>query len=180
MDPWYSVLRNILLRDKLVAPDLLERCAAIKRKIGAMRNTYGVKRLLCSIEDPFIADLELQVHRLHVWANDDVHIQTLNLRLGDSRGAHRGRPTYAGKMVCRFERSTLEEHASRWILFIRVLKIIEPVRCLVPDYDGYMEEPKEGALISRHGTAVSIDLENSDAWKAFRMLYDLPYSSSSA
>ncbi len=32
---------------------------------------------------------------------------------------------------------------------LRVLKIIEPVKALVDDYDGYLHQPTEGALIQR-------------------------------
>ena len=32
---------------------------------------------------------------------------------------------------------------------LRVLKIIEPVKTLLEDYDGYLHHPAEGALIQR-------------------------------
>lgn len=33
-------------------------------------------------------------------------------------------------------------------LVIRLLKIVEPVSCVIPDYDGYVPKPREGELIS--------------------------------
>ena len=33
---------------------------------------------------------------------------------------------------------------------LRILKIITPVKCLIPLYDGYVSCPKEGELYQRH------------------------------
>jgi len=32
-------------------------------------------------------------------------------------------------------------------LVLRVLKIVDPVSCLIPDYDGFVNEPKAGSLM---------------------------------
>ena len=51
--------------------------------------------------------------------------------------------------MARFERSTLREHAGTRTVLLRFLKIITPVKCVVPLYDGYIAAPKEGELFQR-------------------------------
>lgn len=38
---------------------------------------------------------------------------------------------------------------SRPGLCLRIVKITEPVKCVVPNYDGFVHMPREGALVSR-------------------------------
>jgi hypothetical protein len=56
---------------------------------------------------------------------------------------------FEGSVLVRFERSTLPEHEGTRTIVLRVLKIITPVKCVIPDYDGYLCCPKEGELYSR-------------------------------
>lgn len=53
-------------------------------------------------------------------------------------------------LVC-FEHSTLPEHSHKPTLVLRVLKIIDPVECIIPGYDGHVPKPVEGSLVYRHG-----------------------------
>ena len=39
---------------------------------------------------------------------------------------------------------------------LRVLKIIEPVKALLEDYDGYVHQPAEGALIQRSNVDIPV------------------------
>ena len=50
---------------------------------------------------------------------------------------------FVGTALARFERSTLPEHKGTRTVVLRFLKIITPVRCVFPLYDGC---PKEGEL----------------------------------
>lgn len=34
------------------------------------------------------------------------------------------------------------------MIVVRILKILQPVGCILPDYDGYLERPEEGTLIT--------------------------------
>lgn len=54
----------------------------------------------------------------------------------------------AGTAVVRFELSTLPEHAGANMIVVRILKILQPVECVIPDYDGYHERPEAGSLIT--------------------------------
>jgi hypothetical protein len=51
-----------------------------------------------------------------------------------------------GSALARFERSTLPEHGGTRTVVLRFLKIITPVKCVVPFYDGYIVPPQEGKL----------------------------------
>lgn len=55
----------------------------------------------------------------------------------------------SGSVSVRFELSDLPEHAGTPTLVIRVLKLLEPVKHLIPGYDGSVMVPEEGALVSR-------------------------------
>jgi hypothetical protein len=46
----------------------------------------------------------------------------------------------------RFERSTLPEHNGTRKVVLRFLKIITPVKCVIPRYDGHIVQPEEGKL----------------------------------
>ena len=48
--------------------------------------------------------------------------------------------------MARFERSTLPDHEGTRTVVLRFLKIITPVKCVIPSYDGYIVQPKEGEL----------------------------------
>ena len=51
--------------------------------------------------------------------------------------------------MARFERSTLPEHEGTRTIVLRIIKIITPVKCVIPLYDGYLSCPEEGALFQR-------------------------------
>jgi hypothetical protein len=52
--------------------------------------------------------------------------------------------------LARFERSTLPDHKGTRTVVLRFLKIITPVKCDIPLYDGYICCPKEGDLYRRN------------------------------
>lgn len=39
-------------------------------------------------------------------------------------------------------------HPGKPALSVRIVKIIQPFICIIPDYDGYVRMPKEGELIT--------------------------------
>ena len=89
--------------------------------------------------------------------------------------------------MARFERSTLLEHkleGTRTVV-LRFLKIITPVKCVVPLYDGSMRCPKEGELYMKYGHrslpswqlwSVNIDKlkgpTNTNVPKSLQLLWD--------
>jgi hypothetical protein len=56
---------------------------------------------------------------------------------------------FVGSALARFERSTLPKHEGTMAVVLRFLKIITPVKCVVPFYDGYICCPKEGELYQK-------------------------------
>jgi hypothetical protein len=85
--------------------------------------------------------------------------------------------------LARFERSTLRCHKGTRTLVLRYLKIITPVKCVIPLYDGRIVPPKEGQLHRRFPVKLNVDLDrlvwsvNIDNLKScmaqsFRLLWD--------
>ena len=53
---------------------------------------------------------------------------------------------FVGSAWARFERSTLPDHKGTRTVVLRFLKIITPVNCLIPLYNGNIVQPEEGEL----------------------------------
>jgi hypothetical protein len=70
-----------------------------------------------------------------------------------------------GRALARFERSTLPDHIGTRIVVLRILKISTPVKCVIPDYGGYIVPPKEGELHRR--TKVLTRISNPPAWSGY-------------
>jgi len=51
--------------------------------------------------------------------------------------------------VVQLERYVRPQRPEKEMVALRVLKIIEPVKDLIKDYDGYVQRPSEGALFQR-------------------------------
>ena len=72
-----------------------------------------------------------------------------------------------GSALVRFERSTLPNHEGTRTVVLRFLRIITPVKCVKPLYDGHIVQPKEGELHRRFPTNVQVTDEvdpNSLVW----------------
>ena len=54
-----------------------------------------------------------------------------------------------GSALVRFERLILPDHKGTRNIALRILKILTPVKCVIPLYDGYIVPPKEGELHRR-------------------------------
>lgn len=59
--------------------------------------------------------------------------------------------------MARFERSTLSEHKETRTVVLRFLKIISPVQCVIPNYDGNIMPPEEGELHRRFRRKAGVD-----------------------
>jgi hypothetical protein len=85
--------------------------------------------------------------------------------------------------LARFERSTLPDHNGTRTVVLRFLKILTPVKCVIPLYDGNIVQPMEGELHRRSRKAihksnppawsVNIDERNSVMAQCLRILWDL-------
>ena len=85
--------------------------------------------------------------------------------------------------MARFKRSTLPEHEGTRTVVLRFLKMLTPLKCVIPHYDGYLCCPKEGELHRRSRKitsklgqsvwSVNIDkLKGSVKVRGFRLLWD--------
>ena len=85
-----------------------------------------------------------------------------------------------GSALARFERSTLLEHKDTRTVVLRILKIITPVKCVIPSYDGHLCFPEEGSLLQkfdrtgeRKYRAWGFDIDNSKVIKrGLQLLWD--------
>jgi hypothetical protein len=68
---------------------------------------------------------------------------------------------FVGSALARFELSTLPDHEGTRTIVLRFLKIITPVKCVIPHYDGYVYCPKEGEL---HRRTRTYGKENRHVW----------------
>ncbi|GLB38767.1 hypothetical protein LshimejAT787_0506320 [Lyophyllum shimeji] len=67
---------------------------------------------------------------------------------------------YSGRILVRFEHSTLPQHVATRSLVLRVLKILQPIKVRIPGYDGHVPMPREGALLQSHTRVWSTNLDN--------------------
>ena len=86
----------------------------------------------------------------------------------------------AGSALARFERSTLPDHKGTRTVTLRFLKIITPVSCVIPHYDGDILPPKEGELYRRRKVigefdppVWSIDIDKCPLMRGLHLLWDI-------
>jgi hypothetical protein len=65
-----------------------------------------------------------------------------------------------GSALARFERSTFRCHKGTRTLVLRCLKIITPVKCVIPLYDGFIAQPGEGELHRRTPKRKIVELDH--------------------
>ena len=113
------------------------------------------------------------MHRKHP---TQVHIQITISRYSYIDYFHE----HVGSALVRFERSTLSNHEGTRTIVLRFLKIITPVKCVIPDYDDYICFPKEGELHRRRYRNllkaavwnINIDRPNDLTTRGLKLLWD--------
>ena len=80
---------------------------------------------------------------------------------------------FIGSALVRFERSTLPEHKGTRTVVLRFLKIIAPLKCVIPLYDGFIGCPKEGDFYCRAHKLWSRNIDNSYSSRGFQLLWDI-------
>ena len=86
---------------------------------------------------------------------------------------------FVGSALARFERSTLPEHKDTRTIVLRFLKIITPVKCVIPSYGGDINCPKEGELYHKFTPKgrqkvwrINIDKPKGLNSQGFKLLWD--------
>ncbi|KIM71492.1 hypothetical protein PILCRDRAFT_17027 [Piloderma croceum F 1598] len=156
--PKLAALRTLLLAEKLVSPELMERCM----KLVKWRGTLGPQTVLDGLELPFLTSFSYHDRgRFAVIGREEEKFVHVRPFFRDLR--YRPVDPYTGSAFCRFELydskcSRTMRHDARMAtennrplprqLVLRVLKIIDPVSCCIPGYDGFVNEPREGELMT--------------------------------
>ncbi|KAJ7082626.1 hypothetical protein B0H15DRAFT_852158 [Mycena belliarum] len=168
--PTFKWLASYLIRDGLVAEELLSRCRDVFRE----RASIHPNKILFTFDSSFLIDLSSETDL--TIAGDTLH----TLRLDIFKMGTRVYP-WTGSALARFEPSTFPEYAGRRVIHLRFLKVLDPVTPLVDlqTYRGRMQEPREGELftVSHYGRlpkpwAYDIDASNSKVAAALRALWD--------
>ncbi|KAG6836885.1 hypothetical protein H0H93_001716 [Arthromyces matolae] len=137
--PSFAPLKDLLLQEGLVDDASFNIFPAKSRKVS---------RSLHYLEQPFIVDLSHVSTPIPVVTPHAMGVVRIFKLLVDHRNQESYSP-YRGRLLLRFERSTLPEHARNTILVIRVIKVLEPITLSRPDYDMHVPLPIEGRLLEK-------------------------------
>ncbi|KAF8871891.1 hypothetical protein BD779DRAFT_437066 [Infundibulicybe gibba] len=176
-------LREHLLRSSAITQSQLDTChQQFKGYLPVVPFT------LYSLDQPFPISFSNDTINLCVVGPNEIFRIRIQEAFSDlrrkSNGRCYGRP-YRGSALAQFKVSTRPEHAGRNILIMQILKITQPVTCVIPGYDGCMPLPGEGSLLYHRsvlGPNVrsrlwTCDLDKSSAVSAaLRALHDIPSS----
>ena len=159
--PGYAPLVRKLLDEKLLDTDLLDTVAKLPRT--NLRNTGSV---LYTLSDPFTMSLG-QAKFLTIITEDHlvnfrfrplidpIHLlhpfTGILLPNNPQRILNQPHLLYfiLGTILARFEKSNLPEHMHKRRVVIRVLDILSPINCVIPDYDLDIQLPEAGQLIAK-------------------------------
>ncbi|KAA1473681.1 hypothetical protein DENSPDRAFT_840154 [Dentipellis sp. KUC8613] len=161
-----GVIRDMLLRDKLISEELLER---VRARIG--HSFIPSRRLVWGPGSSFGVDLHRRSWCLMTATSTDAE---------DARRTYYlfrnvfwkpdGGPYLNGKLLCRFERYSVPPRVrlAEPRVAIRVLKIITPLESLAPlPPERAMDVPVEGGLLTQRGRPYTILATRSKALRFF-------------
>ncbi|OBZ70111.1 hypothetical protein A0H81_09836 [Grifola frondosa] len=167
--PQLQVLTDVLQRDGLVSPALITECMRLCGGTHLPNNT----RLLYALDQPFSLDLSRHNITTYILGQSDLkrHIFP-NMFTDTLRHLPQIFHPYKGSVVCRFERSPFPQHANTRTVVVRVLKIVKPVECVMPNYDNAIEEPREGELVVKYGEVLAYNIDETHAFHPLRIFFD--------
>lgn len=187
----YAPLIRKILNEKLLEPELLDTIADLPRV--NLKVSSGV---LYTLSDPFTLSLG-QAKMITIIT--EKHLVTFRFRplLDPPLGQHpftgillsnnlrriQNQPHLLffipGAVLARFEKSKLPEHMHEHVVVIRVLDILSPIKCVIPDYDFDVQMPDVGQLITKrhslfgdyHPWSINISEGSTSAAKCLGLLY---------
>ena len=183
------------LREELFVPDELDAAlSTFPRKYCNFRQS----QLLYTLNDTFIVNLSSPKQILTVVTEQGIESLRLDSLFMETRDGAKLFPytgespsldfprlmtlnEFVGSALFRFERSTLPDHKGTRTVVLRFLKIITPVKCLIPNYDGSIVQPEEGELYQRIprgktvpiARSVNIDRKTSFIAHSLQLLWDV-------
>jgi hypothetical protein len=181
LSKYYRLLYEKLREDRLVPDDL---DAAIST-FPSLKPCYNRFNPLYTLNDPFVVNLNTYI--LDFWVFTEQGMGRLMEGRGRVRPYTGAYPSiflisnidysheFEGIVLARFERSTLAEHEGTRNIVFRFLKIITPVKCVIPHYNGYLCWPKEGELhtkLNLKQRVWSFNIDKSDVYRGFQLLWD--------
>ncbi|KAF8347401.1 hypothetical protein F5887DRAFT_30134 [Amanita rubescens] len=137
-------LRGQLMLDDLVSQTTLDTLVTANALYKKFR--LGPKcPIIYYFRQPFLFHFDSTQLAFYTATKDRIGFCMANSPIKDHRSRGPRVYPYGGSGVVQLEprRSKIEKVA------LRVLKIVEPVKDLIEDYDGYVQRPTEGALIQR-------------------------------
>ncbi|KAG6888525.1 hypothetical protein C0995_007637 [Termitomyces sp. Mi166 len=133
------------------------------------------RRALYYLEQPFVLNMSCRAHGLTFVLPNQLRYASLLAPFSDGRGYKTGIHPYTGRILVRFERSTLQEHEGGNFVVIRVLKILDPINLVDPHYDMYLPVPRVGSLlVNGRNEAYSRDLDKPHPMSSLKYLPSVP------
>jgi len=167
----YAKWREQLILDNLVTQATLDKWVTAKNTArDILKRDVGQDwPVLYYITQPFILRFNRVAFSFYAATKDEIGAFCVNNPFRDNRSSkspfpYGGESSWiriymssrnfrAGRGLVRFEPSVNPKRPEQDQVALRVLKIIEPVKTLVEDYDGYLHQPTEGMLIQRSNMA---------------------------
>ncbi|RDB29999.1 hypothetical protein Hypma_013778 [Hypsizygus marmoreus] len=157
----YIGLKQLLLSDGLVTPELMEHCRKLVVGIGGSGVSRMYRRMLFTLEQPFVIDLAIEP-RFSVMGPQRIERAELRCAKVHRAGFGPGRFfPYSGRCMVRFERSLAPEHAGKHVAVIRVLDILTPIKITDPTHtprnkSGLFHIPTVGSLLTKGDRPITI------------------------
>ncbi|KAF8074029.1 hypothetical protein FPV67DRAFT_782790 [Lyophyllum atratum] len=175
---YYEPFRIQLLEEGLLDSNLMRVIQeGLSRNYFHPHGTY-----IHYLGHPFPLDIAHFNHVVRIFTPQKLGVMAIAGMFNDKRKENtEGMVPYSGRILVRFERSTLPQHAGSRFLVLRVLDILEPIKVVCPGYDMHLPIPKKGTLVEKYswgphpGPAPrpwSINLDRpAKTWKDIGLLY---------
>ncbi|OBZ75001.1 hypothetical protein A0H81_05069 [Grifola frondosa] len=154
----YAKLRQMLLRDGLVAQPLLDKCTELGTQEGA--SAWHDSRLLHSLGQPFYMEFDQHTYTFWLVGEDGLSVHPVVFKYFFKGMFHKQSP-YSGSALCCFERSTLPQHAGTRTAVLRIVKIVDRA---VPNLTYRGRLPREGKLHQRYDRVWSFNVDHPPPW----------------
>ncbi|RDB31118.1 hypothetical protein Hypma_000041 [Hypsizygus marmoreus] len=162
----YIGVKQLLLSDGLVTPELLEHCKHLGARFGIPNGLNQMYRYtLFRLEQPFVLDLS-STPRISVVGPQGIERAVLTFtRVRNEERSGRYFFPYSGHCVVRFERSLAPEHAGKHVAVIRVLEILTPIVSTDPTYTpghkgGLFRMPTVGSLLVKGYRPITVKADS--------------------
>ncbi|KAF5377845.1 hypothetical protein D9615_006728 [Tricholomella constricta] len=162
----YASMKAQLIAERLVDTTSIESFEKTSPSPKYRWNSIFIHKL----DQPFELDISRHLNVIRIISQTRSGKAYLTELLRDQRVSVQSFP-YTGRILVRFEPSPFPEHARPAprppVIVLRVLKILTPIKVILPQYDMHVPVPVEGALLGKkpkggfRNRVFSIDLERA-------------------